>query len=165
MNTLTEDEQHTSDLSWEWLHLDDMPPALLYRLLAFRVSIFVVEQACPYQDLDGRDELAWHLLGQRSGHVLACLRVLLPPASSKRYRIGRVAVDEAARGKGLAHEMLLMAEQKIREAEASAEIVLDAQTYLLPFYQAMGYVVNGDEFLEDGIPHQSMVKQLEQREG
>lgn len=160
MNTLTEDKQNNSDLCWEWLELEAMPPALLYRLLAFRVSIFVVEQACPYQELDGRDEQAWHLLGQRSGHVLACLRVLFPPASSKRYRIGRVAVDEVARGKGLAREMLLMAEQKIREAEASAEIVLDAQVYLVSFYQAMGYVVNGDEFMEDGIRHQPMVKQF-----
>jgi ElaA protein len=162
MNTVMEDPQYTSDLAWEWLELEAMSPALLYRLLAFRVSIFVVEQACPYQELDGRDQQAWHLLGQRSGHVLACLRVLLPPASSRRYRIGRVAVDETARGKGLAREMLLMAEHKIGEAEPAAEIVLDAQSYLVPFYAAMGYVANGEEFLEDGIPHRPMAKQLQQ---
>jgi ElaA protein len=168
MNTMIEDPQYTSDLDWSWLELEAMSPALLYRLLAFRVSIFVVEQACPYQELDGRDEQAWHLLGQRSGHVLACLRVLLPPASarpgsnpgSRRFRIGRVAVDEAARGKGLAREMLLMAEAKIGEIEPAAEIVLDAQSYLVPFYAAMGYVTNGEEFLEDGIAHRPMFKQL-----
>lgn len=156
-----QNNQHPGEMSWQWLELAQMSPQLLYRLLAFRESIFVVEQACPYQELDGRDELAWHLLGERSGHVLACLRVLLPPASNKRYRIGRVAVDESMRGKGLAREMLLMAEQKVRDADDSAEIVLDAQSYLLSFYQATGYAVNGEEFLEDGIPHLPMSKQLQ----
>lgn len=150
-------------LAWQWLEFEEMSPQLLYRLLAFRESIFVVEQACPYQELDGRDEAAWHLLGQRSGHVLACLRVLLPPATSsgnRRYRIGRVAVGESERGRGLARDMLLMAEHRIAATDPSAEIVLDAQSYLLPFYQALGYVVNGAEFLEDGIPHMPMNKQL-----
>ncbi len=159
-----QEKQNSSDLAWQWLQMQQMSPALLYRLLAFRESIFVVEQACPYQELDGRDELAWHLLGERTGHVLACLRVLLPPAGSKlksnRYRIGRVAVDEIERGKGLAREMLLMAEQKILLHESAAEIVLDAQSYLLPFYQALGYAVTGEEFVEDGIPHSPMNKQI-----
>jgi ElaA protein len=153
-------KEHLKDLSWQWLQLEHMSPQLLYRLLAFRESIFVVEQACPYQELDGRDEFAWHLLGQRSGHVVACLRVLLPPAGNRRYRIGRVAVGESERGRGLAREMLLMAEHRIAEADAAAEIVLDAQSYLLPFYQALGYGINGEEFLEDGIPHLPMNKQL-----
>lgn len=155
-----EDKQYTSDLCWQWLQMEQMSPALLYKLMAFRESIFVVEQACPYQELDGRDEQAWHLLGERAGHVLACLRVLLPPTGNKRFRIGRVAVDEIARGTGLAREMLLMAEQKIQLHEPNAEIVLDAQTYLLPFYQAVGYAIGGNEFLEDGIPHRPMKKFL-----
>lgn len=153
-----------NELSWQWLQLEQMSPQLLYKLLALRESIFVVEQACPYQELDGRDDSAWHLLGQRHGHVLACLRVLLPPGSkfngSHRYRIGRVAVDETERGKGHGRVMLLMAEHRIAAADEGAEIVLDAQSYLLPFYQALGYTVNGAEFLEDGIPHLPMNKQL-----
>lgn len=155
-----DDDQHSDELSWQWLQLAQMSPELLYRLLAFRESIFVVEQACPYQELDGRDEQAWHLLGERHGHVLACLRVLLPPAGNKRYRIGRVAVDESARGKNLGREMLLMAEEKISLSDPRAEIVLDAQIYLRSFYETLGYSINGDEFLEDGIPHQPMNKQL-----
>jgi ElaA protein len=154
-------EEHSADLSWHWQKLEEMQPRLIYELLAFRESVFVVEQACPYQELDGRDLQAWHLLGQRSGHILACLRVLPPPASSKRYRIGRVAVEEAARGKGFAKDMLVMAELRIAEHAADAEIVLDAQTYLLPFYQALGYSVSGDEFLEDDIPHVPMQKSLQ----
>jgi ElaA protein len=157
-------KETASELSWQWLELDQMSPQILYRLMAFRQSIFVVEQACAFHELDGRDTAAWHLLGARRGHVLACLRVLPPPGGNhqgvKRYRIGRVAVDETERGKGLGRDMLLMAEQRIGEAEASAEIVLDAQTYLLPFYQALGYALNGTEFLEDGIPHLPMSKQL-----
>ena len=153
-------EERSGELSWHWQTLEEMQPRLIYELLAFRESVFVVEQACPYQELDGRDLQAWHLLGQRSGHVLACLRVLPPPANSKRYRIGRVAVEEAARGKGFAKDMLVMAELRIAEHAVDAEIVLDAQTYLLPFYQALGYSVSGDEFLEDEIPHVPMQKSL-----
>lgn len=154
-------ETGPSELGWEWLQLQEMSPLLLYKLLAFRESVFVVEQGCAYQELDGRDDSAWHLLGQRAGHVLACLRVLLPPASNnRRYRIGRVAVDEIVRGKGLGREMLLMAEQRIAAADPGAEIVLDAQSYLLSFYQALGYTTTGAEFLEDGVPHLPMNKQL-----
>lgn len=153
-----------NELHWQWLEMEQMSPQLLYRLMAFRESIFVVEQACAYQELDGRDDSAWHLLGQRRGHVLACLRVLLPPggklAAIKRYRIGRVAVDETERGKGLGREMLLMAEHRVAAVADHAEIVLDAQSYLLPFYLALGYSINGTEFLEDGIPHVPMNKQL-----
>ncbi len=154
------EDQHPDELNWQWLTLAQMSPELLYRLLAFRESIFVVEQACAHQELDGRDQQAWHLLGERHGHVMACLRVVLPPAGNKRYRIGRVAVDESARGKGLGREMLLMAEQEIRARDPTAEVVLDAQTYLSSFYQTMGYAINGDQFLEDGIPHLPMIKQL-----
>lgn len=160
MERMQEKEQ-IKDLAWQWLQLEEMSPLLLYKLLAFRESVFVVEQACPYQELDGRDDAAWHLLGQRSGHVLACLRVLLPPPGNRRYRIGRVAVGESERGRGLAREMLLMAEHRIAEADQSAEIVLDAQSYLLPFYQALGYSISGAEFVEDGIPHLPMNKQLQ----
>jgi ElaA protein len=157
-------KESASELSWQWLELDQMSPQTLYRLMAFRQSIFVVEQACPFHELDGRDTSAWHLLGERSGHVMACLRVLPPPGGKlqgiKRYRIGRVAVDETERGRGLGRDMLLMAEQRIAAAKASAEIVLDAQTYLVPFYQGLGYTLNGAEFLEDGIPHVPMSKRL-----
>ena len=159
-----QEKEAGNELSFQWLALEQMSPQLMYKLLAFRESIFVVEQACPYQELDGRDDSAWHLLGQRSGHVLACLRVLLPPGgnpqTSKRYRVGRVAVDETERGKGLGRDMLLMAEQRIADADSNAEIVLDAQSYLQTFYLALGYVNNGAEFLEDGIPHLPMNKQL-----
>jgi ElaA protein len=151
---------HPTELSWQWKMLDQMSPQLLYRLMAFREAVFVVEQRCPYLELDGRDEAAWHLLGQRSDHVLACLRVLVPPGKGLSYRIGRVAVDETVRGKGLARDMLLLAEEKIFAANPRAEIVLNAQSYLVPFYQANGYAINGAEFMEDEIPHVPMKKRL-----
>jgi ElaA protein len=133
-----------------------MPPELLYQLMAFRESIFVVEQKCPYQELDGRDDSAWHLLGMRTRFPVACLRVLIPQRSTSSFRIGRVAVEESWRGKGLARQMILMAVDRVRRENGQASVVLDAQTYLAPFYVSLGFAVTGDEFLEDGIPHLPM---------
>ncbi|MEJ8567112.1 GNAT family N-acetyltransferase [Elongatibacter sediminis] len=146
----------TAPIEWCWLALSDMEPGLLYRLLAFRESVFVVEQRCAYQELDGRDERAWHLVGLRTGHVVACLRVLVPQREEGRFRIGRVAVDSGWRGKGLARQMVLMALDRIREHGGTRPVVLDAQTYLVAFYGSLGFEVTGEEFLEDGIPHRPM---------
>lgn len=149
-------EDRLSTVAWHWLQLPDMRPELLYRLLAFRESVFVVEQRCPYQELDGRDEGAWHLVGLRSDHVVACLRVLVPLREEGSFRIGRVAVDSGWRGKGLARLMILMALERIRSGYGERGVVLDAQTYLAAFYGSLGFEVTGEEFLEDGVPHLPM---------
>lgn len=143
-------------IEWKWCSMEEMTPSFLYQLMAFREAIFVVEQKCPYQELDGRDESAWHLLGMRSRFPVACLRVLIPQRSSGSFRIGRVAVEESWRGKGLAREMILMAIERVSRERGRAGIVLDAQTYLADFYASLGFVNTGDEFLEDGIPHVPM---------
>ncbi len=143
-------------IDWRWWMLGDMAPELLYRLLALRESVFVVEQKCAYQELDGRDGAAWHLVGGRSGHVVACLRVLVPQRPEGRFRIGRVAVDSGWRGKGFARRMVLMALDRVREQAGERLVVLDAQAYLSAFYESLGFRVVGDAFLEDGIPHLPM---------
>lgn len=145
------------ELEWQWMQLHDMRPELLYRLMELRVSVFVVEQQCPYPELDGQDIEAWHLLGLEAGLPQACLRVLLPGQTSSAYRIGRVAVSIRHRGAGLARQMILLALSRITEAGDGSMVELDAQTYLIPFYQSLGFRQAGDEFLEDGIPHVPMV--------
>jgi ElaA protein len=144
---------NVSGIEWEWLRLEDMSTGVLYRLMALRESIFVVEQNCAYQEMDGRDDQAWHLLGSRADFPVACLRVLVPGRNSGCYRIGRVAVEESWRGKGLARQMLLMALDKVAGEVGKKAVTLDAQSYLAPFYQSLGFDIKGDEFLEDGIPH------------
>lgn len=144
------------DLQWCWYHLKDMEPGLLYDMLALREAIFVVEQNCIYQELDGLDKIAEHLLLTQNRSVVACLRVLPADGQEPRVRIGRVAVAPGWRGRGIARVMMCGAIDRIRLDYSSSGIYLDAQTYLQAFYQSLGFRVCGDEFLEDGIPHVPM---------
>ena len=130
----------------------DLDPATLYAILRLRVDVFVVEQKCPYPELDGRDleDGAFHLwIGDEDG-VAAYLRILEEPDAA--IRIGRVAVASQARGTGLAGRLMLEAIDRVGDRAC----VLDAQTYLVEFYARFGFVVTGEEFLEDGIPHVPM---------
>jgi len=151
--TLQQEVPGHPGLTWRWYRLGDMQPGLLYDLLALREAIFVVEQACVYHELDGLDKQAEHLVLSRDGVVLACLRVLPPGLKGRRARIGRVAVAQEWRQRGLARWMVLRAIERIRQ---DGGIRLDAQTYLRDFYASLGFEVCGDEFLEDGIPHLPM---------
>jgi ElaA protein len=143
-------------LEWHWFRMADMQPELLYDLLAFRESIFVVEQTCVYQELDGRDKTALHYLGLRDARVIACLRLLPPTVKETRVRIGRVAVASDWRKLGLAASMVRHAVEKARLEYPEAGVFLDAQCYLQAFYESLGFKVCGNAFLEDGIPHVPM---------
>jgi ElaA protein len=143
-------------MKWYWLHIDDMSSRELYALLAMRVSIFVVEQDCPYPELDNLDQDAAHLVGYLDGDVAACLRLLPPGINESRVRIGRVAVAPEVRATGLARKMMKMAIDRAADYFPGQPVFVSAQTYLRDFYLSLGFVVSGDEYLEDGIPHLPM---------
>jgi ElaA protein len=137
--------------------LAELDPATLYRILALRSAVFVVEQNCVYLDLDDRDLEAsarqlW--IEAPSGDVLATLRLLID--ADGRYRIGRVATALSARGRGLA--ALLM--RRTLELIGDAPAVLEAQSYLVEWYARFGFVPSGAEYLEDGILHTPMTREL-----
>lgn len=134
-----------------WTRLD---PGLAYGILRLRCDVFVVEQACPYPDIDGRDlepttEHRWLAPTGRPQEVAAYLRVLADPAG---LRIGRVVTAPAARGRGLAGRLL----REVVQEHGGQVLVLDAQTYATAVYARHGFTVAGPEFLEDGIPHVPM---------
>jgi ElaA protein len=143
-------------LMWHWFTVDQMEPLLLYDMLAMREAIFVVEQGCVYQELDGLDKIALHLLAVQSENVVACLRILPPSETEAGVRIGRVAVSPGWRNRGLARLMMQKAVVKAREDYPSSRVLLNAQTYLQDFYRSLGFQVSGKEFLEDGVPHVPM---------
>jgi ElaA protein len=153
MNNAQQKATKFPDLQWRWYALEDMKPGRLYDMLALREAIFVVEQTCVYQELDGLDKTAGHLLALKNDMVVACLRVLPPDENEQRIRIGRVAVSSGCRKRGVARQMMQAAIDKTRQDYPSCGIFLDAQTYLKAFYESMGFQVCGGEFLEDGIPH------------
>lgn len=125
-----------------------------YALWMLRQQVFVVEQQSPYPDLDGRDlePATRHVLAHDGAELVACLRVL---DDGTHARIGRVAVTPAARGRGLARELMDMALTAIGDRE----IRLDAQTGLTKWYATYGFEVSGPEFVEDGVAHRPMVRQ------
>ena len=120
----------------------------LYALLRLRVDVFVVEQACPYPELDGRDlEAATvHVWTADDGGPTAYLRVL---EDGDLARIGRVCTRSDARGSGLAAQLM----QAALAQTTGRSVVLDAQSYLAGWYGRFGFVADGPEFIEDGIPH------------
>ncbi len=132
---------------------EQLDAATLYALLRLRVDVFVVEQECPYPEMDGRDTEPGtrHLwLAGDGGDPLAYLRVLDEPGGEAR--IGRVCVSRDARRAGHAGTLLAAA----LELTAGRDAVLDAQTYATGVYEQAGFVVDGPEYVEDGIPHLPM---------
>ncbi len=130
----------------------ELDPTTLYRILQLRTDVFVVEQQCPYPELDGRDlePSARQVWIERDGAVLATLRLLVDPDGA--LRIGRVATAKAARGEGLAAALM----RRALELAGTGEVVLDAQTYLSDWYARFGFIRDGADFVEDGIAHVPM---------
>ncbi|MGO1880135.1 MAG: GNAT family N-acetyltransferase [Microbacterium gubbeenense] len=133
--------------------LGQLDPVTLYGILRLRADVFVVEQECPYPDLDGRDleDGALQLWIEEDGRVLATARLL---SEGDDRRIGRVVTSRDARRSGYAAQVLAEA---MRLAEGRA-IRIDAQSHLEFWYARFGFVVTGPEFLEDGIPHVPMTR-------
>lgn len=130
---------------------DDLDARTAYALWRLRQQVFVVAQQSPYPDLDGRDlePTARHVLVSEGGELIACLRVL---DDGSHARIGRLVVTPAARGRGLARDLMAAALAEIGDRE----IRLDAQTGLTDWYAGYGFEVSGPEFVEDGVPHRPM---------
>ena len=133
---------------------DRIDPTTAYALLRLRVDVFVVEQRCPYPELDGRDTepATRHLWLDDGAGPTAYLRVLAEPGGGRR--IGRVCTRRDARGRGLAAALVGHALVE----SAGAAVVLDAQSHLQRWYEQFGFAVSGPAFVEDGIPHVPMTR-------
>ncbi|MDT0606288.1 GNAT family N-acetyltransferase [Croceitalea rosinachiae] len=137
---------------------DKLTTKELYGILQLRSEVFVVEQNCVYQDVDNKDYKAIHLIGQKANQVVAYTRVFKPGDYFEKTAIGRVVVKASERkygyGKIIMQATLDYIEQDLKETQ----IELSAQTYLIKFYNSLGFLEEGIEYLEDDIPHIKMVK-------
>jgi ElaA protein len=133
----------------------------LYAFMALRQEVFVVEQDCPYLDADGKDQLGWHvMLFDETDKLSAYTRLLPPGVSYEKYSsIGRVVSSEHVRGKGYGKAVMEHSIQAIKELFPEASIKISAQTYLLKFYNELGFQEVGEEYLEDDIPHIGMIRE------
>ena len=130
----------------------------LYEILKLRVDVFVVEQNCPYPELDDKDKSAWHVYIREDGKITAYLRVLDPGVSFDTAAIGRVI--STRRRCGLGTTLLREGIRVARERMNADAIKIEAQTYARAFYELQGFRQTSEEFLEDGIPHIEMSLEL-----
>lgn len=142
----------------------DLTTAMIYSLLRLRVEVFVVEQGCPYQDLDGQDletttRHFWLAPDGAMQDARATLRMVEP--TDGRFQIGRICVAPRARGRGAMRRLL---EAALGEVGA-APCTMDAQAHLAGFYSAFGFVPAGAEFIQDGIAHVPMLRERPVRVG
>ncbi len=130
----------------------------LYDLLRLRAEVFVVEQDCAYQDLDGKDIKALHVLGKKDNEVVAYTRAFKPGDYFKEASIGRVVVKKNQRKFSYGREIMKATIQAVKKNFEESIIHVSAQTYLQKFYNSLGFEQIGEEYLEDGIPHIGMIK-------
>ena len=132
----------------------------LFDLARLRVDVFVVEQACPYPELDDTDVRAGtrHVLGRVGGELVACARTMAPTAPGEAARIGRVAVREGHRGAGHAGRLMRWTLVALARDHPGSPTILGAQTAVAGFYASLGFERASDEYVEDGIPHVEMIR-------
>lgn len=130
----------------------------LYEILKIRVGVFVVEQNCAYQDIDGLDEKAYHVFLKEDGKIIAYLRVLDKGDKFDEVSVGRVISLKRRSGVGtlLMQEGLTVAKEKF----GAKKVKVGAQVYAKPFYESVGFTQVSDEYDEDGIPHIYMICEL-----
>lgn len=131
----------------------------LYDIMVLRQLIFAVEQNCPYLDADGKDLDSWHLMGRDTeGELVAYTRLLPRGISYPDYAsIGRVVNSDKVRGQGVGKLLMQESIAKMEELFPNQPVKIGAQSYLLKFYTALGFVSTGEEYLEDNIPHTVMI--------
>ena len=138
---------------------DELSTTELYEILKTRSEIFVLEQECLYQDLDDKDQDAVHVFCWNSNRrVAGCLRVFMRDAEKGVVQIGRVVTLE--HGKGIGGELLHRGVEVAKEFFKAKKIYLEAQVYAIGYYAKEGFEVVSDEFMEDGIPHVKMEKEI-----
>lgn len=146
------------EIEWQDLHHGELSAARLYQLLALRSQVFVVEQQCVYQDIDGADLQGSnrHLLGLYEDRLLAYARILAPQAAGEPVKIGRVIVSDEARGLSLGSRLIAQAIASCERHWPQQPQFLSAQAHLQRFYSSAGFVAEGEVYDEDGIPHIDM---------
>lgn len=145
-------------LTWCLKSWGDITPDEFYAFTHLRIDVFVIEQNCPYQELDYKDQKSWHLWAtDGAGVVHAYLRIVRPHVSYQEISIGRVVTSKTARKIGLGMELMQRAMDFIERELGRQNIRISAQEHLIPFYEKFGFTSVGEGYLEDNIPHREML--------
>ena len=135
----------------KWKSFSALTKDELYSILNLRQQVFVVEQDCPYQDLDGLDEVGTHLWLEEDNEVVSYLRINPPKTRFDEVSFGRIVTKQSARKKGLS-EAIILKSLEIVEKEGLGSVRISAQSYLEKYYAKFGFVKCSEEYMEDNIP-------------
>lgn len=144
----------------EWIvkTFEELTTTELYALLRLRSEVFVVEQACAFQDMDDTDQLAVHVMGYIDNELAAYTRLFGPGIKYEYASIGRVVTSQKARGSGAGRQLMEYSIAIVEERFGKAPIKIGAQQYLQKFYTSLGFVQSSEMYMEDGIPHVEMIR-------
>lgn len=145
-------------MTYKIIEFDELSNLELYDILKLRTNVFVVEQNCPYPELDDKDQAAFHYLGSVNEEIIATSRILRKGISYKELSIGRVVVDERFRSDKIGYKMMKEILDFMNSKWPGESIRISAQSHLEKFYLQFGFVGTGKRYLEDGIPHIEMLK-------
>ncbi|HEV2675742.1 MAG TPA: GNAT family N-acetyltransferase [Aliidongia sp.] len=144
----------------QWRRFEELGTGELYALLRLRADVFVVEQNCVFADIDGKDDLALHLLAWVGDTLGGYLRVFGPTTAQGAAKIGRVVVAPALRSTGLGRRLMAAALEEISHRLGSVPTELSAQAHLERFYASFGFVRTSVDYLEDDILHCDMRREI-----
>ena len=145
-------------LHWVLKKFDELTPHQLYAILQLRNAVFVVEQACVFQDADDKDQGSYHLMGFDADTLVAYTRLLPPGLTYEQSSIGRVVTAPAVRRYGVGKKLMQRSIDEVYRLFGAGPIKIGAQLYLKTFYESFGFVQTGAVYLEDGIEHIHMLK-------
>lgn len=143
-------------MEWKIKRFDKLTPNEIYDIIKLRLEVFVGEQRCSYEDLDDRDKSAYHVFLYDQGNVIAYCRILDVGIAYEEISVGRVCVHKNYRSQGLARQMMMRAITFITGNEEHKAIKISAQSYIIPFYESLGFSITSEPYLEEGIEHQKM---------
>ena len=150
-------------MEWSLKKFHELTLDELYAILQLRSKVFIVEQSCIYNDVDGKDQLAWHLAGTEDGNLIAYARMLPPGVVYTGPAIGRVVTSPSQRSSGIGRELMTRSIEHCENLFGYSSITLSAQAYLKKFYESLGFFATGDEYLDDGIPHIEMTRKASRK--
>lgn len=142
---------------WRFARFDDLTAREVHDILQARSAVFVVEQMCVFQDVDGVDPASWHLFSREGDRIVAYCRLLPPGVKFPEASIGRVITTEPGRGRGLGRSLMVEALARAHALWPSQSIRIGAQQRLERFYESLGFRTVSDPYDEDGIPHVEML--------
>ena len=148
----------TAAITWQCKKFRDLSAGEMHSVLALRAAVFVVEQKCPYQDPDYKDEYGMHVMGWLNGELVAVARILPQGVSYQEVSIGRVATSATVRGTGAGLLLMEKTMHYIKDHFGNVPVRISAQSYLRKYYERYGFVRSEkEEYLEDDIPHLDMI--------